>query len=264
MQSLRAAGIARIVVADNGSTDGSVEALRAADPDAVIVETGANLGYGGGVNRAAATIAGAEILLVSNPDVVVAPNAVEAMVAALDADATLGVVGPRIDNTEGTLYPSARTFPRLVDAVGHAFLGLIAPENRFTKRYRLLDWDHATARRVDWVSGACFAIRAELFRAIGGFDHRYFMYLEDVDLCRRVTDAGYAVGYEPSARVMHVQGVSAGQLPYRMLYAHHRSIMRWWWTSTGPVGRLAAPAIGAGLGLRLLLATGARLLGRGR
>lgn len=264
MRSLRAAGVDRIVVADNGSTDGSLEMLRAAEPEAEIIETRANLGYGGGVNRAAAATGDADILVVSNPDVVVAPAAVEALVAALDGDPTLGVVGPRIDNTDGTLYPSARTFPRLLDAVGHAFLGMLAPGNRFTRRYRLLDWDHATARRVDWVSGACFAIRAELFRAIGGFDHRYFMYLEDVDLCRRVSDAGYGVGYEPAARVMHVQGVSAGQLPYRMLYAHHRSIMRWWWTSTGPVGRVAAPLVGAGLALRLLLAAGARLLGKGR
>ena len=200
----------------------------------------------------------------SNPDVVVEPGAVDALVAALEADPTLGVVGPRIDNTDGTLYPSARTFPHLFDAVGHAFFGLIAPNNRFTRRYRLLDWDHATARRVDWVSGACFLIRGELFRTLGGFDHRYFMYLEDVDLCRRVAEAGFGVAYEPAARVVHVQGVSAEQLPYRMLVAHHRSILRWWWGTTSPIGRLAVPVVALGLGVRLLLAAGARLLGKGR
>lgn len=264
VKSLRAAGLKRIVVADNGSTDGSVDALRAADPSVVILETGANLGYGGAVNRAAAIAGEPAVLLVSNADVVLEQRAVETMVDRLEADVTTGIVGPRIENDDGTLYPSARTFPHLFDAVGHAFLGAVAPNNRFTRRYRLLDWDHASARRVDWVSGACFVIRGDLFRSIGGFDQRYFMYLEDVDLCRRVGDAGFGVSYEPAACVMHVQGVSAAQVPYRMLVAHHRSILRWWWRTSSPLARLAAPAVTAGLGLRLMLTAAARLLGRGR
>lgn len=251
----------RIVVADNASTDGSSAALRAADP-AVTIVSGPNVGYGGGINRAAATVRDAGVLVVTNPDVVFDPSAVAILVDALRVDPGIGIVGPRIDNPDGSLYPSARTFPRLSDAVGHAFLGSIAPRNRFTRRYRLLDWDHATARRVDWVSGACFVIRTELFERLGGFDHRYFMYLEDVDLCRRASAAGYGVAYEPAARVVHVQGVSASQLPYRMLVAHHRSIMRWWWATASPAGRALAPVVGAGLVVRLCLAATTRALGR--
>ena len=264
VESFRAAGVDRIVVADNGSTDGSLALLRAADPDTTVIETGANLGYGGGVNRAAREVVDASVLIVSNPDVVVAPDTVAILSSAIEADPTLGVVGPRIDNTDGTLYPSARTFPNLFDAAGHAFLGTVAPNNRFTRNYRLLDWDHSTSKRVDWVSGACFAIRGDLFRRLHGFDHRYFMYLEDVDLCRRVADAGYEVAYEPAARVLHVQGVSADQLPYRMLVEHHRSILRWWWATSGTWGRLGAPLVALGLAVRLLLAAATRLLGKGR
>ncbi|MEY2399825.1 MAG: N-acetylglucosaminyl-diphospho-decaprenol L-rhamnosyltransferase [Actinomycetota bacterium] len=265
VRSLRAAGVDTVVVADNASTDASLAALVRDVDDVIIVETGGNFGYGGGINRGAAAVPpGPDVLLVCNADLVVEPAAVKTMVAALDADATLGVVGPRIDNTDGTLYPSARTFPHVFDAVGHAFFGLIAPNNRFTRRYRLLDWDHKSARRVDWVSGACFAIRREAFSRLSGFNEDYFMYLEDVDLCKRAWDIGAAVAYEPEARVTHVQGASTAQLPYRMLAAHHRSIMRWWWQSTRGPARALAPFVGLGLGVRFVLAVVVRTVRRGR
>jgi N-acetylglucosaminyl-diphospho-decaprenol L-rhamnosyltransferase len=263
VRSLRGAGVTDIVVADNASTDDSVAALRAADPETTLVETGANYGYGGGVNRGAAAAGeSADLLLVCNADLVIEPSAVKAMVAALDADPALGVVGPRIDNSDGTLYPSARVIPSPIDAVGHAFLEPVMPNNRFTRRYRLLDWDHSTTRRVDWVSGACFMIRRELFAQLGGFDEKYFMYLEDIDLCDRAGKAGAGVGFEPAARVMHVQGVSTEQLPYRMLAAHHRSVLRWWWSShTWPM-RALVPLVAGGLVARFALAVITRALRR--
>lgn len=263
VRSLRDAGVDAIVVADNASTDDSMATLAAATFAVHVVETGGNFGYGGGVNRGAAVVpAGPDVLMVCNPDLIVEPGAVKTLVAALDADPGLGLVGPRIENSDGTLYPSARTFPRLFDAVGHAFFGLIAPNNRFTRRYRLMDWDHKTARRVDWVSGACFAIRRDLYARLGGFNEDYFMYLEDVDICRRAWDAGAAVGYEPDALVTHVQGVSADQLPYRMLAAHHRSIMRWWWRSNHGATRVLAPFVALGLALRFVLAVIVRSIAR--
>ena len=259
--SLRDAGVDQVVVADNASLDDSVERLRAADPAVVIVETGGNYGYGGGVNRGAAAVAGdPDVLLVCNADLVIEAAAVKTLLDALDRDPELGIVGPRIDNSDGTLYPSARTFPHLFDAVGHAFFGLIAPNNRFTRRYRLLDWDHRSARRVDWVSGACFAIRRSVFDQLGGFNESYFMYLEDVDLCKRTLDAGLAVGYDPDALVIHIQGVSTEQLPYRMLAAHHRSILRWWWQSHGWPGRAFTPFVAVGLGIRFALAVADRIV----
>ncbi len=255
VRSLRGAGVEQIVVVDNASTDGSVAALRTADPQATIVETGGNFGYGGGANRGAAAVPpGADVLLVSNADVIVDAVAVKTMVASLDADPDLGMVGPRIDNADGTLYPSARIMPGPVDAVGHAFLGLVMPNNRFTRRYRMLDWDHASPRRVDWISGACFAIRRSAFDRVGGFDESYFMYLEEIDLCHRTKELGAGIVYEPAARIMHVGGVSTKQVPYRMLAAHHRSTLRWWWSShRWPVRALVA-FVALGLGVRLLLA----------
>jgi N-acetylglucosaminyl-diphospho-decaprenol L-rhamnosyltransferase len=264
VRSLRAAGVADVVVVDNASTDGSPAALALVDPDVRLVMTGANLGYGGGVNRGAAQLRADEhdYLLVLNADVVVEPDAPAALAAALDRDSGVGLVGPRIAETDGTLYPSARTFPRLADAVGHAFVGLVTTDNRYSRRYLMTEWDHATARDVDWISGSCFLARRDAFDAVGGFDEVFFMYLEDVDLCRRIGQAGWRVRYEPDAGVVHVGGVSTAQTPYRMLAAHHRSLLRYWWRNASPSGRLLAPVVAAGLAVRLAVMTLRRAVGQ--
>ena len=259
VRSLRAEGLDRIVVVDNASRDGSVEAALAVDPGIDVVQTGRNLGFGSAVNRGVPRLEGD--VLVVNPDVVVEPGAVKALEAVLEQEPDVGIVGPRIEDPDGTLYPSARTFPALGDALGHAFVGLVAPRNRFTRRYRMLDWDHAVAARVDWVSGACMLVRRECFDELGGFDEAFFMYLEDVDLCWRAHRAGWAVAYEPAGRIMHVQGVSTDQAPHRMIAQHHRALFQFWWrTTSAPRRLLLAPFVLAGLVLRTGLASAQRLL----
>jgi N-acetylglucosaminyl-diphospho-decaprenol L-rhamnosyltransferase len=259
VRSLRAEGIADVVVADNASADGSVEALAAADPACRMLGTGGNLGYGRAANRGAAATSG-DHLLVMNSDAVLAPGALDAMGSALERDERVAIVGPRIERPDGTLYPSARTFPSLVDAMGHAFLGLVAPRNRFTRRYRMLDWDHARFSTVDWVSGSCFLTRRSTWNELGGFDESYFMYAEDVDLCWRARRAGWEVAYEPAAVVVHAQGVSADRHPYRMIVEHHRALLRFATRSTTGARRLLLPVVAAGLAVRTVLAWAHRAL----
>lgn len=263
--SLRAAGVTRTVVVDNASSDDSRLVAGSADPTHQWIDAGANLGYGRAANLGAAAVPDFPYLLVCNPDLEVGEDTVRVLLSRLDAEPDIGLVGPLVRNTDGTTYPSARTFPDLVDAIGHGALGLVAPRNRFTRRYRLLDWDHREAARVDWVSGACFVIRREAWAAVGGFDPAFFMYLEDVDLCWRLHRAGWAVGYEPATAVVHVQGVSANRHPYRMLVAHHRSLWRFAErTSTGSK-RLALPVVAVGLVGRLVVAAAQhRLAGENR
>jgi N-acetylglucosaminyl-diphospho-decaprenol L-rhamnosyltransferase len=186
--------------------------------------------------------------------VVVDDDALRVLAGALSSDCQLGAVAPRLRNVDGSTYPSARPFPNLIDALGHGLLGMVAPANRFTRRYRMLDWDHMQAARVDWVSGACILVRRDAWEAVGGFDPDYFMYLEDVDLCWRLGKAGWAVGYEPAAGAVHVQGVSTRQHPYRMLAAHHWSLWRFAWRTTRGVRRLALPVVALGLVGRFALA----------
>ena len=254
--SLRANDINEVIVVDNGSTDGSRVVLAAADRDARWVDSGGNLGYGRAANLGASQTPGAD-LLICNPDLVVEAGCVAALAKRLDAAPAMGLAGPLLRNADGSRYPSARTFPDMADAVGHGLLGMVAPGNRFTRRYRLLDWDHATASEVDWVSGACFLARREAWDEVGGFDPAFFMYMEDVDLCWRMGGAGWSVGYEPAAEVTHLQGVSANQHPYRMLAAHHASMWRFARRTTTGSRRAFLPVIGVGLAARFVVTAAA-------
>jgi N-acetylglucosaminyl-diphospho-decaprenol L-rhamnosyltransferase len=259
LEGLAANGVGRVVVVDNGSTDGSEAAAREAG--AVWSSTGSNLGYGGAANQGAASDPAVALpyLLVCNPDVDLGPESVARLARALEADPEVGLVGPKLLNPDGSVYPSVRTFPDLVSAIGHGLLGLVAPDNPFTRRYQLLDWDHSRAARVDWVSGACFLARREAWADVGGFDPTYFMYMEDVDLCWRMSRAGWSVAYAPEAEVTHVQGVSTNRHPYRMLAAHHRSMWRFAWRTTTGRRRAALPIVAVGLAGRL----GVAMLQRG-
>ncbi len=257
VESLRRAGVGEVVVVDNASTDGSLAALAAADGDVVLLPTGRNLGYGTAVNRGAERAA-AEYLLVCNPDVVVDEALPQALLAVLDAHGDVALCGPRIDSADGTRYPSARAFPTLGVAIGHAFVGLFRPNNRWSRRYRLED-DAQDEHDVDWVSGACLLVRRTAFEAVGGFDERYFMYVEDLDLCWRLRRAGWRVRYVPKASAVHLQGVSSARRPYRMLVAHHASTWRFARRSAEGPERLLLPVVGAGLLARLAVALGQQL-----
>lgn len=254
VRSLRQAGVPEIVVADNDSRDGSEEALAAAEPDAKFVPTGGNFGFGGGANRGAALVSG-EYVVVCNPDITVEPDAVDILVAAMEKDRRLAIVGPLVRNPDGSVYPTPRVFPRLIDAAGHAFLGMLAPRNRFTRRYRMLDLDRSVpSADVDWVSGSFFLARREAWDALGGFDEGYFMYAEDTDLCWRAHRAGWRVGFEPAARVTHVQGASTDKTPYRMIVAHHRSLLRFSARTAAGVERALLPFVAVALALRTVIA----------
>jgi N-acetylglucosaminyl-diphospho-decaprenol L-rhamnosyltransferase len=245
--SLLADGVQQVIVVDNGHRRGSQDqaaetALADAGLAATWVSAGGNIGYGQAVNRGARDCPDGD-LLVCNPDIVVRPGTVAHLVAVLRSDPSAAIVGPQLTNPDGSVYPSARTFPSLTDAAGHGLFGMVWPDNPFSRRYRLLDWDHGQRRAVDWVSGACFLIRRESWSALGGFDPRYFMYMEDVDLCWRAGRQGWRVLYEPSGVVVHAQGVSADTRPYRMILAHHRSMLKFAWRTGSRRERALFPVV---------------------
>jgi len=219
------AGPVELVVVDNGSTDGSVNGLRALLPDVRVVRAPGNVGYARAANLGAAATR-APVVAILNVDLVVEAGAAKALLDRIDREARLGAVGPQLRNSDGTAYPSARTMPSVPVAVGHAIFGIWNPENRYTAQYRQLDADPSTPRLVDVVSGAAIWLRRAALDEVGGWDERYFMYLEDTDLCWRLRRAGWDVAYEPSAVVDHEQGAITARRPYRMLVEHHRSAWR--------------------------------------
>ncbi len=219
----------RVVLADNGSGDGSVEA--AADrPGVTLVRTGGNLGYGAAANVGASAGIGAsadaspdsEWLVVANPDITWHKGALDALLDAADRWSNAGAFGPAIRTPDGGRYPSARAFPTLGRGVGHALFGWWWPGNPWTRSYRRERGGPVEAA-AGWLSGSCLLLRRNAFQAVGGFDPAYFMYFEDLDLCRRLADAGWSSVYVPSAVVEHTGGHSTVRNRDAMLRAHHDS-----------------------------------------
>ena len=186
-----------------------------------LVRPGRNLGFGAGVNRGLAALAGdpapPEWVLVCNPDLVVHPGALTALRQALESEPAWALVGPRIFTETGEVYPSVRNFPSFTDAAGHALLALFNPQNPYTLRYNPGTPPGDVVAPAGWVSGSCFLARRSALEELGGFDEAYFMYLEDTDLCWRAHDAGWGVGFAGTAEVTHVQGFSTARHPYRMM-----------------------------------------------
>ena len=187
-----------IILVDNASTDGSVAAARARHPGVRIVETGSNLGFAAGANRGAAA-AGGEVLVFLNPDARVAPGALTGLVDALGFTPGVGIAGGALRDERGRWQPGWARFDPL------AHLVLDTTPGRLASRFR------RGPHRVDWVYGTFMAVRRDLFRQLGGFDARYFLYGEDIDLCYRAAQLGARTIHVPAARAVHGPNVSAAQ-----------------------------------------------------
>jgi len=271
VRSLLDDGATPVVVVENGAPGSAASALEALlgaqpAPQVHLVRPGRNLGFGAGVNRGLAALAGVssppQWVLVSNPDLVVHAGAMAALREALETHPAWALVGPRIFTETGDVYPSVRSFPSFTDAAGHALLAQFNPENPFTRRYNPGTPEGDIVTEADWVSGSCFLARRSALEELGGFDEAYFMYAEDMDLCWRAHHAGWGVGFAGTAEVTHVQGVSTARHPYRMMAAHHRSALRFTFRTTKGWRRLALPLAVVVLGLRMAIVTARLALSR--
>jgi N-acetylglucosaminyl-diphospho-decaprenol L-rhamnosyltransferase len=166
-------------------------------------------------------------VLLANPDVVFTRGSIDELLRVGMADDSIGVVGPLILTSEGDVYPSARRLPSLRTGIGHALFGTIWKSNPWTKSY-LSDRELPPRQReAGWVSGACMLVRRSVFDAVGGFDDKYFMYFEDVDLCARVAKSGAKVLYAPSASIVHAGAHSTSASSKLMITVHHESAYKY-------------------------------------
>ncbi|MBB5165798.1 glycosyltransferase family 2 protein [Mycobacterium sp. AZCC_0083] len=216
-----------VVMADNGSTDGAPEEALERHPNARLLRTGGNLGYGAAVNRAVADYLAdpatdSEFFIVANPDVLWGPRSIDALLEAAARWPRAGALGPLIRDPDGSVYPSARHQPSLIRGGMHAVVGLVWKSNPWTAAYRQ-ERVEPSERPVGWLSGSCLLLRRAAFDEVRGFDERYFMYMEDVDLGDRLHEAGWLNVYVPTAEILHDKGHSTGRDPARNLAAHHAS-----------------------------------------
>lgn len=252
LEKVRDEASMEVIVLDNNSEDGSPDMVEAKYPWVRLIRMARNLGFTGGQNHMLEHRHGRHALLL-NSDTVVHPGALRSLMAYLEANPKVGIVGPKLLNPDGSLQFSARRFPRPAAALfRNTPLGKLFPNNRFTREYLMQDWAHDELREVDWVSGAALLAREELMAKIGFLDPEFFMFSEDVDFCFRAWEAGYKVVYFPSSVITHAIGRSTDKAPNRMIGRFHRSMFRFYKKNMLP--KVAAPLrpfalAGAGLAL---------------
>jgi N-acetylglucosaminyl-diphospho-decaprenol L-rhamnosyltransferase len=251
-----------VVVVDNASRDGSAEIARRLGVK--LLENPANLGLSRAIDLGAAATDAPWLLLV-NPDTRLAPGALARLLATAAADPTIGCVGPHLRNSDGSEYPTGRRFPSILVGALHAALGTVWPGNPATRHYHMADLDRSRPVPVDWVSGACMLLRREAYEAAGRFDAGYFMYFEEMDFCLRLARAGWRVVYDPGAEVTHILGGSTRSAPYRKVWNHHRSALRFYCRRYARDPRLLlAPLVALFLALRGLVSLARTAVTRAR
>jgi N-acetylglucosaminyl-diphospho-decaprenol L-rhamnosyltransferase len=207
-----------VVVVDNASRDGSAGGLAVKRMALTVIVNADNLGFAVGCNQGARK-AHAPLLLFMNPDVRIEPAALEKAAAYLadPAHAEVGVIGIQLLDAEGHVQTSCARVPTAAGLLLHSlFLDRLCPG--LVPPHFLVEWDHADTRPVDQVMGAFLMIRRALFEQLGGFDERFFLYYEDVDLCLRVRQAGWSVMHFAGARAQHIGGGTTRAVKDQRLY----------------------------------------------
>lgn len=273
--SLLAAGSRRVVVVDNSRERRSSTALAgmlagpggppgggvrsAAGPGGAVrvVDSPSNDGFGAGANRGIAETT-SDLVLVCNPDIEMDPRALPAMVSAIGgAEQRVAAVAPRLLDAEGRQRAGMRPLPSLRSSALWALLGPVGGAGALERR-RARQAAQLAAGAPAWIPGTCMLLRREAFVQAGGFDERYFLYLEEVDLCRRLAEGGWRVAEAGDAVVRHAGAASTSQRGIRPVLRYHLSLWRYLERSTRGARRcvlpVAALAVGARCALTLALA----------
>jgi GT2 family glycosyltransferase len=225
-EPLAAAPGTHVIVVDNASDDESLD--RVADLPVTAIRAPRNGGFSYGCNLGIARGTAPYVLLI-NPDAILGPADLAALMRVLDDDARAGLVAPRIVDASGRVVASRRRFPGVITAWGQALL----LHRVWPRADELLHGGDDRPSEPDWVSGACMLVRRDVLEQLGGLDEGFFLYSEDTDLCRRIRDLGLTIRYEPAATARHVGGASAPR--ERLLPALARSRVRYARLHAGPV-----------------------------
>lgn len=235
LQKQTMAGKMEILVIDNHSNDDSIGILRnrlGPMTNVRILESSCNAGFGGGYGIGIRQITG-KYVMINNPAKILQPDALEKMAKRLEADETIGIISPKLVHEDGTIRSSARSFPRLSDVI----LKRALPNSERTtgvRRYLQSDVSPDEERTVDWVIGGCMMMRTDVMRQLGGFDPRFFLFFEDIDLCRRTKQLGRTVLYFPAAvaidKKQRLSEMPLWKLPFKHTgRAHIASALKYFW-----------------------------------
>lgn len=222
-----------VIVVDNSSPDGDIKSLSPEFPSVKFICSPANLGMGAG-NNLGADAASGDYLLILNPDTELHSNAIKVMLDYLKANPQAGIIGPKLIYPDGERQTSCYRFPNLLlPFFRRTFLGRLMP--KYLDSYLMANADFDEVQKVEgWIMGSCLMLPTALFRKLGGFDERFFMYFEDTDLCQRISRSGLEVVYQPNATVIHHHGRASAKnhwlwsiLTNRMARVHLASYLKY-------------------------------------
>lgn len=227
--------VREVIVVDNGSQDGSADAIAAAFPQVRLLRNADNRLYAAGNNQGAA-IATGEFVCTLNSDTEVRTGALDRLVDFLRTHPGHGAVAPKLVDPDGSVQHACQRFPTWFTALCFdSWWGTWWPGSRVQARYLMRDFDHLASRDVDQPPGACFLMRTAEWRALGGFDETLSLFYNDVDLCRRLWRQGRRIHYLATAEVMHHRGASTKNFA-KMLVVWHRNRLAYYRKHFGAVG----------------------------
>ncbi len=256
----------QVIVVDNGSGDGSAEMVTNNYPQVELIANEENIGYAAANNQALRG-SRAPYRLLLNPDIIIKPGALPALLKFAHQHPRAGAIAPRLIYPDGRLQYSCRTFPT-PDIILWEGLGLsrLVPRSRVFGKYRMTWWNYDEARQVDQPMASALFLKADALEEVGLFDERFRIFFNDVDLCYRLREAGWEIWFTPAAELIHEHGASTSQVKRPMIMESHRSFLQfyhkhyrgriswiWYW--------LAVSMLIAACGLRYAVQTWRDILG---
>lgn len=224
LESLEAYPPARpfeVVVIDNASGDGTPDMIAERFRFVRLVRNAGNEGYSRGVNQGMRLSQGRNILIL-NPDIVVSEGSIDRLTDFLERTPDAGIAASKLVYPDGRIQPSCRRFYNFtVLLLRRTFLGKLFPNARILREHLMLDYDHESPRKVDWVIGACMLVRREAIDQVGSMDERFFLYFEDIDWCYRMGKHGWSVYYVPDSVMVHSYERSSAKSVFRKPFLIH-------------------------------------------
>jgi len=255
---------AEMIVVDNASDDGSGQMVQADFPQARLIANRHNAGFAAANNQAIAQARG-RVLLLLNPDAYLLPGALAGLARFLRDHPEAAAAGPNVLNPDGSWQAAAFRFATLWDLFCEAlFLSVLWPRSPLFARKELGGFDRDAVREVDWVQGCALAVRRDVWDAVGPFDEGYWMYVEELDWCRRAKNMGYRIFFTPDAQVVHYGKRSVAKARASVLPLGFRSHFRYYRKFDGRAKELAVRSIALlQMGLRAGISAGMILATRG-
>jgi GT2 family glycosyltransferase len=216
-----------VIVSDNGSIDGSIEFIHKNYPQVRVIENGRNLRFAKANNVGIKASCG-EYVLILNPDTIIHDRTLDEVVRFADQHLEAGAIGCRVLNVDGSYQESAWPFRSIRgEWIAALYLRRLAHLSDWFISDVYEGWKGETLRKVDWVSGCFLLVRAQLLKQLGGFDEQFFYYYEDLDLCRRIWQAGYQILYLPEVTITHLGGHSTKKRFPALAFALDREVTRY-------------------------------------